>query len=171
MQLHPKSTFWLIPMQHSSAPLLASDEAFQYYTLALIKTGRNSELEKAAELREKLLSSIPASSVSSGEGQSNTDPSSQVLQGSKSPLSEQLGASRSQKLAQSVLAAFQTKSLPPIQPPRDSQASIAGSPLAGAGGGSVNSPIYVTIAECECFANLNLSFLTSLQLVASSGRR
>lgn len=114
-----------------SSPLLHSDEAFMYYTMALKKTGNSASIANAVARREQLLRAHPLPNNSQA---SNVD----ATNAQNHPLS------RSQQIAQRVLemelASSQKSGL-------GLESKLRSATLLGGKGTEPGNPIYITIAE------------------------
>lgn len=134
-------------LQNPESPLLHSDEAFELYLSALVKADLSTSVNPAVQRREQLvrahsLPAPPSSEQSAG-------------QNSSASVADSVPLSRSQEIAQKVLAnvsagpAFNIPPGPLIGSAKQTLAPISMSALAGAGagGGGPSNPIYVTIAE------------------------
>ena len=171
------SLFYLttILKKDQTNPLLRSDETFQIYITALIRSDPNAPIQQAVERREQVLalplvaqaakpaapppdasalsSAAPLTATSSPP--SNSIPaSSSNMSGSASIPSPppMLPLSRSQEIAQAVLAtrsagASFTSSIFGDSAAAKDNAIGASSLLAAAGGGGKENPIHVTVSE------------------------
>ena len=141
-----------------ASPLIASDEAFQYYTLALIRSGQNGDVDKAVKLREKLLKAEAMATLSTEATNARADSSQPSSPSANAEASlDQTVPSRSQQIAQSAIAAVQSSLPPPIH--SSAYPPLSGNPLIGGGAGTLNSPIFVSVAECEDQLSSEESFI------------
>ncbi|EJD05932.1 ATP-dependent metallopeptidase Hfl [Fomitiporia mediterranea MF3/22] len=145
------------------SPLLHSDEAFQYYLMALVKSGHNASVTPAVSRREQLLRTHPLptelqqdDTATLNAGQQLTQPvtTTESLVASTSATSgAHLLSSRSQEIAKRVLATEAAQLLSTAK--KGSAQMSASSALKSAplstnnSGGGPESPIYVTIAETK----------------------
>ncbi|KAI5124509.1 hypothetical protein M0805_003033 [Coniferiporia weirii] len=133
-----------------ASPLLQSDEAFQYYLTALVNSGHSSSVNPAVHRREQLLRAYPlATATDFTIKQAEPQPASDVeLESNESTVAPPL--SRSQEIAQKVLAAELTPPLSlPLHDKSMPEASLRkqAATLSASGGGGPENPIHVTIAE------------------------
>ena len=126
--------------QDPSSPLLRSDRAFQLYLTSLLKTGLESSINSAVRRRESLL-------ASSAAGQ---PPSSETHDGN---VSEDVPSSKSQQIAQAVLASSNVMNASESHHTSNPSAGIPGmdiNKLAAAlrsGAGVSGNPLHVSISE------------------------
>lgn len=131
--------------QNPESPLLHSDEAFELYLSALVKADLSTSVNPAVQRREQLVRAHPLPAPPSSEQSAG--------QNSSASVADSVPLSRSQEIAQKVLAnvsagpAFNIPTGPLVGSAKQTSTPMSMSALAGAGGGGPSNPIYVTIAE------------------------
>ncbi|KAL5490402.1 YME1 [Sanghuangporus weigelae] len=141
------------------SPLLHSDEAFQYYLMALVKSGHNASVTPAVQRREQLIRAHPLPSAiemndlaTANSGQVQARPVGETESVASSSGSTQEFSSRSQEIAKMVLSSeAKILSAPRLNTTTSNTGTSPTLKTAtlspGSGGGGPESPIYVTIAE------------------------
>jgi ATP-dependent metalloprotease len=128
--------------QDPSSPLLRSDRAFQLYLTSLLKNGLESSINSAVRRRESLLASSAAGQPPSSETNDRM-------------VVEDVPSSKSQQIAQAVLASGLITNASDSHSPSSPSAGIPGmdiNKLAAAlrsGAGVSGNPLHVSISERE----------------------
>lgn len=170
--------------ENPESPLPHSDEAFQYYLMALVKSGHNASVAPAVQRREQLMRAHPLPSttetddlVAGNSEQAQARPASETESVSSSSAATQEMSSRSQEIAKMVLSSeAKVLSTPRLSTTSSTGAApaVKATPLsAGSGTGGPDSPIYVTIAErmSSCFLSCFYLADPNAQHAGNSGER
>ncbi|KAH8117450.1 ATP-dependent metallopeptidase Hfl [Phellopilus nigrolimitatus] len=128
-----------------TSPLLRSDEAFELYLSALVKSDLSASLTPSVQRREQLFRAHPLPSTTDTD-QLTSQPA-EVTEPSDTPSTSQMPLSRSQEIAQKVLAADAVKGLGNSVSQKERSSPEQMVTPASVGGTNPESPIFVTIAE------------------------